>query len=85
MAFVEYILAGKLFLDYTNLLSLNDCKKNDKLISILKINMVEETSLEFRLRKIYATRNYILDQIKHNYLMSSKYKKTFKYLNYIEH
>ena len=35
-------------------------------ISVLKINMVEEASLEFRLRKIGETRNYLLDEIKHN-------------------
>ena len=28
--------------------------------------MVEEASLEFRLRKIDETRNYLLDEIKHN-------------------
>ena len=53
-------------------------------ISILKINMLEEASLEFRLRKIDQTRNYLLDEIKHNDLMSGKYKKTCKYLNYVE-
>ena len=47
--------------------------------------MVEEASLEFRLRKIDERRNYILDEIKHNDLMSEKCKKTFKYLNYVEH
>ena len=46
--------------------------------------MAEETSLEFRLRKIDETRNYLLDEIKHNDLMSEKYKKTCKYLNYVE-
>ena len=51
---------------------------------MLKINMVEETCLEFRFKKIDETRNYLLDEIKHNDLMSAKYKKTFKYLNYVE-
>ena len=46
--------------------------------------MVEEASLEFRLRKIDETRNYLLDEIKHNDLMSGKYKKTCKYLNYVK-
>ena len=46
--------------------------------------MVEEASLEFRWRKIGERRNYLLDEIKHNDLMSEKYKKTFKYLNYVE-
>ena len=47
--------------------------------------MVEEAGLEFRLRKIDETRNYLFDEIKHNDLMSGKYKKTCKYLNYVEH
>ena len=46
--------------------------------------MAEEASLEFRLRKIDETRNYLLEEIKHNDLMSEKYKKTWKYLNYVE-
>ena len=41
--------------------------------------MVEETSLEFRLRKIDETRNYFLGEIKHHDLTSGKYKKTCKY------
>ena len=44
--------------------------------------MTEEASLKFRLRKINETRNYILDeikQIKHNDLMSKKYKKKCKH------
>ena len=47
--------------------------------------MVEKASLEFILRKIDETRNYILDEIKYNDLMSEKYKKKCKYLNYVEH
>ena len=79
--FIEYALSGKTLLDYTNLFSPYDYKKNDKIIyiSILKINMVEKSSLEFRLRKIDETRNYLLDEIKHNDLMSEKYKKTCKH------
>ena len=50
-------------------------------ISIITMNMVEEESVEFRLREIDETRNYLLDEIKHNNLMREKYKKTFKYLN----
>ena len=30
--FIEYILPGKTLLDYTNLFTLNDYKKNDKVI-----------------------------------------------------
>ena len=47
--------------------------------------MAEEASLEFRLRKIDETRNFLLDEIKQNDLMSEKYKKTCKYLKYVEH
>ena len=46
--------------------------------------MVEEASLEYRLRKIDERRNYLLDEIKHNDLMIEKYKKTCKYLHYVE-
>ena len=46
--------------------------------------MTEEASPELRLRKIDETRNYLLHEIKHNDLMSEKYKKACKYLNYIE-
>ena len=79
ISFIEYMLAGKTLLDYTNLFSPNDYKSNDEIIyyiSILKINMVEEASLEFRLRKTDETRNYLLDEIKQNDLISGKYKMT---------
>ena len=47
------------------------------------INMVEEASLEFRLRKIDETRDYLLDEMKHINLMTKKHKKICKYLNYV--
>ena len=46
--------------------------------------MIKEASLEFVLRKIAETKDYLLEEIKHNYLMSEKYEKTCKYLNYVE-
>ena len=51
-------------------------------ISILKTNI---SSFEFRLKTLDETRNYLLDEIKHNDLMSQKYKKTQKYLNCVKH
>ena len=48
------------------------------------MNISEEAVLEFRLRKIYKTRNNLLDETKHD-LMIEKYKKTCKYLNYVQH
>ena len=44
----------------------------------------ENESLDFRL-KIDETRNYLLDEIKHNDLMSEKQKKVCRALNYFEH
>ena len=41
--------------------------------------MREEANLQFRLRKTDETRNYHLDEIKYNDLMSEKYKKICKY------
>ena len=46
--------------------------------------MAEETSLDFRLRTIDETSDYLLEEIKHNDLMHVKYKKICKYLNYVE-
>ena len=43
------------------------------------------SSLEFGFKKVDESRNYLLKEIKHNNSMSEKYKKTCKYLNYIEH
>ena len=43
------------------------------------------SDIEFRLRKIDETRNYLLDEINHNNLANEKYKKTCKYLNYLGH
>ena len=73
------------FQDYTNLFFPKDYKKNDKIIyKYLKTNMAEEASLQFKLRKVDETRNYLLEEINHNNLISEKYKKTCKYLNYVE-
>ena len=46
--------------------------------------MVDEPSLKCRLRKIDKARNYLLDEIKRNDLMSEKNKKIRRYLNYGE-
>ena len=42
-------------------------------------------SLDFRLKKIDETRNFLLDEIKHGNLLSKKYKKVCRALNYFEH
>ena len=51
-AFIEYTLARKAFLDYSDLFSSNDYKKMTKqYISILRTNMAEESSLLFWLNE----------------------------------
>ena len=67
ITFIEYMLAGKTLLDYTNLFSLDDYKKNDKIIyKYFKefIFKAEDASLKFRLRIIDETRNDLLEEIK---------------------
>ena len=64
--------------------SSNEYKKNEKTIYEYFKDKYDRV-LEFRLRKIDETRNYLLDEIKHNDLMTEKYKKTCKYLKYVEH
>ena len=76
------MLAGRIFLDYTNLFSLNDYEKNDKIIYKYFKDKCVKSRVE--IKKIDETRNYPLSEIKHNDLMSEKYKKTCKYLNYVE-
>ena len=39
-------------------------------------------SLDFRLQKIDETKNYLLEEVKHNEILSKKQKKTRRYLNY---
>ena len=46
--------------------------------------MAGEASIEFRFKNIYETSDYHLEEIKYNYLISRKYKKTCKYFNYVE-
>ena len=45
----------------------------------------ENTTFEFRFKKIAETRNQFLEEVKHNELISKKRKKTCKNLNYAEH
>ena len=81
IAFIKYMLAAKTLIDYSNLSSMNECKKNDKIIyKYFKNNM---SILEFRLNKIDQTRNYLLSEREHNDFISEKYL-TCKYLNYVK-
>ena len=45
----------------------------------------ENKRQEFRLKNIYEIRNYLIKETNQNELMSKKYKKVYRVLNYIEH
>ena len=45
----------------------------------------ENISEEFRLENIDETRNFLIEEINRNELMSKKHKKVCTSLNYIEH
>ena len=48
--------------------------------------MYEENIKEkFRLKNIDETRNYLFEEINQNKLMSKKYKKIYRVLDYIKH
>ena len=78
---VEIQITGKTLLDYTNLFSLIDYKNNGKII----YKYFKDKYVKSWIAKIDETRNYLIEDIKHNDLMSEKHKKTCKYLNYVEH
>ena len=65
--FIDYMLKGKTLLDYTNLFSPNDFKKNDRVIKrILKMNnVIELTNVnKYRLDEINKIRDYFNNEIK---------------------
>ena len=45
----------------------------------------ENMNQEFRLKKIDEIRNYLIEEINRNELMSKKHKKVCRVLNYIDH
>ena len=77
---------GKILLDYTYSFSPNDYRKNDKKIYKYFKDKYGRTSKSWvRLRKIDEIRNFVLHEIRHNDLVSEKYKKANEYLNYVAH
>ena len=50
-AFIEYMIAGITLFDHTNLFSLNDYKKNDKIIYKYFKTKYENVSLDFCLNQ----------------------------------
>ena len=69
IALIEYMIAGKTLEDYNNLFSKeSDYQKKVKIIyKYLKEKYGEKNvSLDFSLKKIDETKNYLLEEIKHN-------------------
>ena len=85
IAFIEYIPAGKTFLDYTNLFSLNDYKKNEKIIyKYFKDKYDRRSKSWIWIKKNWRNKKLKFRWNKHNYSISKNYKKTCKYLNYVK-
>ena len=75
-----------MLLDYTYSFSPNDYRKNDKKIYKYFKDKYGRTSKSWvRLRKIDEIRNFVLHEIRHNDLVSEKYKKANEYLNCVAH
>ena len=51
---------------------------------IERISKANISSPEFGFKSINETRNYLIEGLKHNDLMSEKYKKACMYLSYVE-
>ena len=45
----------------------------------------ENIHQEFRLKNMDETRNYLIEEINQNELISNKHKNVYRVLNYIEH
>ena len=59
--------AEKKLLDYSDLFSLNDYKKNGKIIyRRFKDNYGKRSKSRVQVNNIYETKNYILDEINHD-------------------
>ena len=58
IVFIEYMLAGKTLLDYTNLFPLNNYKKNDKIkYKCFKDKYSRRSKSLFRFKKVDETKN----------------------------
>ena len=83
IAFIECMIARKTLLNYANVFSPNDYKKNDKII--YKYFKEKYGNPWLSIKKADETRNYLLEEIKDDDLMSKKHKQMSKILNYFEH
>ena len=46
---------------------------------------MSEKSREFRMKNMDETRNYLIEEINQNELMSKKHKQVYRFFNFIEH
>ena len=90
--FINYMLKGKTLLDYTNLFSPNDFKKNDQVIKRIfkneNLNVIEltNTANKYRLDEINKVRDYFNNEInERKYIIKklNKYLVSFDYLGKI--
>ena len=89
--FINYMLKSKTLLDYTNLFSPNDFKKNDQIIKkkYLKMNNIiklTDTANKYRLDEINKIRDYFNKEIKERkdiIKKVNKYLVSFDYLDKI--
>ena len=89
--FINYILKGETLLDYTNLFSPNNFKKNDQVIKrILRMNNLNVTELtnvnKYRLDEVNKIRDYFNNEIKERKDIIKKLNKyiiSFDYLDKI--
>ena len=86
--FINYMFKGKKLLDYSNLFSPNDFKKNDRVKEYLRMNnMIDLTNVnKYRLDEINKIRDYFNNEIKERKDITKKLNKylvTFDYLDKI--
>ena len=85
--FINYMLKGKTLLDYTNLLSPNDFKKNDQVIKRIfnKMNNLEVTDLNnYRLNEINKVKDYFNGEINESKNIIKKLNKYTVTLDYLD-
>ena len=85
--FINYMLNGKTLLDYTNLFSPNDFKKNDQVIKRIfkKMNNLELTDINnYRLNEINKVKDYFNDEINERKNIIKKLNKYIVTLNCLD-
>ena len=85
--FINYMLKGKTLLDYTNLLSPNDFKKNDQVITRIfnKMNNLEVTDINnYRLNEINKVKDYFNGEINESKNIIKKLNKYTVTLDYLD-